>query len=212
MYFLNPTGAAVDYMHDGVLGYIDTPLQGNRRPDGVTWCADNGCFNDKRFDESRWWRWLEKNSYAAQTCIFATAPDVIGDHQATLKRSEPWLPRIRALGYPAAFVAQDGATPDNIPWDEFDALFIGGTDEFKLGDAAKDLIYAANNHSKWVHIGRVNSRRRYLAFAYMSYNGKPACHSCDGTKIVFAPSQNLPMILSWVDDFNSQASLFGGAR
>lgn len=202
IYFANPTQGTREHMLAGTLGYIDTPLQGNKRPDGVVWCADNGCFNSATFDEDRWWAWLERNSVDAGTCKFATAPDVVGDHEATLVRSLPWLPRIRALGYPAAFVAQDGATPGTVPWDEFDALFIGGTNDFKLGPDARDLIGAALDRGKWVHCGRVNSRSRYMAFAALG------CHSCDGTYLVFGPSVNLPKLLSWIRHRDESPELF----
>lgn len=46
---------------------------------------------------------------------------------ATLTRAEPMLPRIRATGYPAALVAQDGLEHHPVPWDLTDALFLGGT-------------------------------------------------------------------------------------
>lgn len=210
IYFANPTKGVIEHMLNGTLGYIDTPLQGNKRPSGVTWCADNGCFNDKTFDEQRWWRWLEKNSHDAPTCKFATAPDVLGDHEKTLERSRPWLKRIRQLGYPAAFVAQDGATVDNVPWEEFDALFVGGSNEFKLGEEAKELIIEAQNREKWVHVGRVNSRRRYLAFASLTArsDGEDPKASCDGTYLVFGPSVNLPKLLSWIEEHKNGYALF----
>ena len=103
MYFANPTTGTRDFMASGHLGYIDTPKQGNKRPAGVAWCADNGCFGNG-FAEDHWWAWLTRHADDAPTCVFATAPDVVGDAQATLEWSHPWLPRIRALGYPAAYV------------------------------------------------------------------------------------------------------------
>lgn len=202
MYFTNPTGGAVDYMLDGTLGFIDTPLQGNKRPAGVKhWCADNGCFNDKRFTESKWWEWLTRNAGNSATCAFATAPDVVGDHAATIERSRPWLPKIRNLGYPVAFVAQDGATPENLPWNDFDVLFIGGTDKFKLGTDGRACILAAKQRGMWVHVGRVNSRRRYRAFAALGVD------SADGTHIVFEPSVALPKILSWIEENKTQTAI-----
>lgn len=213
IYFANPTGSAINCMLDGRLGYIDTPLQGNKRPAGVVWCADNGCFNDATFDEDRWWRWLEKNAVDAATCKFATAPDVMGDHAATLIRSRPWLPKIRQLGYPAAFVAQDWATPETMPWDEFDALFVGGTTEFKLGPQARAVIIEAKKRGMWVHAGRVNSRRRYQHFAapIIADDGETilgGCDSCDGTYLVFGPDINLPKLLSWIEDHHRTPDLF----
>jgi hypothetical protein len=44
LYLANPCGnaAITAAMRAGHLGYIDTPKQGNTRPAGVLWCADNG--------------------------------------------------------------------------------------------------------------------------------------------------------------------------
>lgn len=191
LYFANPcTPLVVAAMRDDQLGYIDTPAQGNRRPEGVMWCADNGCFSDK-FDEAKWWEWLEANASAADTCLFAVAPDVVGDAVATLERSLPWLPRIRALGYPAAFVAQDGLEDLATPWDEFDVLFIGGSTEWKLGHHARNLVREAKRRGKDVHMGRVNSAKRYR------YAEAIGCDSADGTFLTYGPDVNLPRLLAW---------------
>lgn len=199
-------------MEAGVLGYIDTPAQGNRRPEGVTWCADNGCFSEK-FDEAKWWRFLEDNAYAAKDCLFAVAPDVVADAAATIERSAPWLPKIREMGYPAAFVAQDGlgihwngslyAGDLSVSWDSFDVLFIGGSTEWKLGDRARSLVAEAKRRGKWVHMGRVNSERRWR------YADAIGCDSVDGTFLTFGPETNLPKLLAWTRN-NGQDALFGG--
>ena len=90
LYFANPcTPQVVDSMRNGQLGYIDTPAQGNRRPVGVTWCADNGCFSKGYPGDDEWWAWLEANAGDSGTCLFAAAPDVVGDAAATLTRSLP---------------------------------------------------------------------------------------------------------------------------
>lgn len=188
-------------MAAGVLGFIDTPLQGNARPPGVTFCMDNGCFG-KGFDEGKWWEWLKSHAADAESCTFATAPDVVGDAAATLERSRPWLPRIRALGYPAAFVAQDGLTVDTTPWDEFDVLFIGGSTVWKLGAAARILVQTAKARGKHVHMGRVNSYRR---FRYAEAIG---CDSVDGTFLTFGPDTNLPRLEGWLSRFHSEPGLF----
>lgn len=202
-YFANPCGARViEAMQRGDLGFIDTPAQGNRRPEGVAWCADNGAFSDN-FDEGKWWRFLLDNAHAADTCLFAVAPDVVGDAAATMERSLPWLSKIRALGYPVALVAQDGLEDLEVPWNEFDVLFIGGTTTWKLGGQARHLIAEAKSQGKWVHMGRVNSEKRWR------YADAIGCDSCDGTFLTFGPDVNLPRLLAWTRN-NDQASLFGG--
>ena len=192
MYFANPCGPAVaQAMQAGELGFIDTPAQGNKRPAGVFWCADNGCFGKGYPGDAGWLRWLDRHA-ERDLCAFATAPDVVGDARATLERSLPHLPTIRELGYPAALVAQDGLESLEIPWDAFDALFIGGSTEWKLGIDAARLVLEARRRGKWVHMGRVNSRRRFR------YAASLGCDSTDGTFLVYGPTSNLPTLLSWV--------------
>lgn len=175
---------------------IDTPYQG-KGPSvraahalGVTWCADNGAFTD-RWDENTWWLWLLEQSHLAPTCAFATAPDVVGDAWRTLIRSRPWLHPIRRLGYPVAYVAQDGIDQHPIPWHDFDVLFLGGTTDWKLGPVARQVTADAIDRGKQVHMGRVNSERRY------EYARAIGCSSVDGTYLVFGPDQLLPGLLAW---------------
>ena len=200
LYFANPTGSpsVVVAMRDRLLGYIDTPAQGNRRPDGVTWCADNGRYGKGWPGADSWWAWL--SGMDPTGCAFATAPDVVGDADATLAESLPRLPRIRALGYPAALVAQDGLESLDVPWDAFDVLFIGGTTEWKLGAHARDLARQAKAHEKRVHMGRVNSARR------LRYATDIGCDTCDGTFLTFGPDVNLPKLLSWLHPTLMEAS------
>lgn len=212
LYFANPCGdAVIAAMVAGELGLIDTPGQRKTTETnaahaaGVTWCADNGAFSD-RFDETKWWRFLVKNSKHAATCAFAVAPDVVGDAVATLERSRPWLGPIRRLGYPVAFVAQDGSEVAGlIPWDEFDVLFIGGTDDFKLGPAAREVVRRAKDRGKAVHMGRVNSAER---FRYALFIG---CDSVDGTFLTFGPDTNLPRLRRW-HGVLGQGDLLGGVQ
>lgn len=180
---------------DALLVFIDTPAQGNRRPPGVTWCADNSVFGEGWRGYDWWFRWLTRNSPDAGRCLFATAPDALCDHQRSYRRADPWLDRVRNLGYPVAWVAQNGATlrPGSIPWDRFDCLFVGGDDEWKLGPTALRLAYEAKARSKWVHVGRVNSRRRFLQFDLTGL-----VDSVDGTYVTFGPRKNAPTLLQWV--------------
>lgn len=168
---------------------MNTPDMGHRLSPNVIWAADNGRFNapDKYSDE-RYLAWLDKQN--RETCLFATAPDVVGDAEATLALSCPMLNRLRDHGYKAAFVAQDGL--DEPPWDEFDALFVGGTTAWKLGASVPRLVRQANERGKWTHMGRVNSYRRFRLAALIG------CDSADGTFLKFGPDKNLPRLLDWL--------------
>jgi len=204
LFYGNPTGNAAVHaaIQRGDIGFIDTPKQRNHRPPGVRWCADNGCFGNG-FDPDQWWAWLEANA-GDPLCAFATAPDVVGDARATLHRSLPWLPRIRDLGYRAAFVAQDGSErrADAPPWPILDVLFIGGTTAWKLGAHARKLVAEAHARGKHVHMGRVNTAKRYR------YAHAIGCHSCDGTALTFGPDRNLPIILGATRRAHDQPALF----
>jgi hypothetical protein len=194
LYFTNPSKATMPHIMTGELGFIDTPRQGNRRPIGVTWCADNGAFSDK-FNEKQWWTWLSNQTADADQCLFAVAPDVMLDPDATLERSKPYLPKMRALGYPAAYVAQDGQQQSTMPWGDMDALFIGGSTEWKFSDDVRGLVDEAHEHCIHVHLGRVNSKKRYDYARHELGAG-----SVDGTFIVYGPEINLPRLLKWIRD------------
>jgi hypothetical protein len=201
-YFANPSTPRVrDAMATGLIDCIETPKQGNRPVDGATWCADNGCFGKGYPGDDEWYAWLESNADRASACLFAVAPDVVGDAAATLDRSAPWLARIRALGYPAALVAQNGLEDLEVPWDDFDVLFIGGDTEWKLGRHARALTTEAKSRGKWVHMGRVNSEKR------LRYADAIGCDSADGTHVAFGPDQNLPNVLAWLRGVNGQGVL-----
>lgn len=175
------------------IGVMMTPKSGMRLERTLRypiWAADNDCFSPKRvFDLDRYLSWLEAMSPAAGTCLFATAPDVVADAEATWERSREVLPRIRGLGYRAALVAQDGMEETRVKWSAFDCLFIGGTTAWKLSEAAFGLIREAKARGKTVHMGRVNSRRRLLLAASVG------CDSADGTVLAFGPDKRLPQLL-----------------
>jgi hypothetical protein len=156
------------------VGVLHTPRHFSADVGGLDEAADNGCFGT--FDERRFRRYLKR--LAGRPVRFITAPDVVGNHAATLAFWPLWLPVIRSHGLPAAFVVQDGATVEAIPWDECDAVFVGGTTAFKMGSVARSIIAEAKRRDKWVHMGRVNSRRR------IQYASDVGCDSVDGSGFV----------------------------
>jgi hypothetical protein len=177
--------------------------------DFACWAADNGQYTKKPNSaptDAEWLSWLESATAELDrnTCLFATAPDVltvididgeavvVGDAAATLERSRPLFAKIRALGLPAALVAQDGLEDLEVPWDEFDVLFIGGSTEWKVGPGAARLIAEAQIRGKGVHVGRVNSGKRYTYCADLGVD------SVDGTYLAYGPEKNLPNLVKWV--------------
>jgi hypothetical protein len=132
---------------------------------------------------------------AGDNLLFVTAPDVPFDWHATLKLSRPWLARIRGLG--AALVAQEGMTPDSIPWDDFDCLFIGGDDVFKESGLIRRTYREAKRRRKWVHMGRVNGLRRLLLaldFGVDSVDGTYLLHEARKGRAWEAPHE----VVGWL--------------
>lgn len=162
------------------------------------WAADNGRFaQPDRWVAGDWLEWAAGLRRYRDRCLFMVAPDFVGNAAATLELSLPYLPTIRQLGYPAAFVSQNGATLDMVPWELTDVLFIGGNDEWKFCDASVQLIHEARRRGKWVHNGRVNTLRRMRATAALNVD------SADGTYLKYGPDVNWPKLCGYLDQVNT---------
>lgn len=175
------------------------------------WAADNGAFTKsaKGFDEAKFRVMLKREHLKDQagSCLFVVAPDklvvlpdgvVVGDARGTLNQFPAWAADIRDAGFPVALVAQNGLESmlHDVPWGLVDVLFIGGSTEWKLSDAARCCAVEARARGKMVHMGRVNSFRRMARAAEMM------CDTADGTFLMFGPKTNLPRLLTWLDMLN----------
>jgi hypothetical protein len=162
------------------------------------WAMDNGAFSG--FDEGAFVRMLEEFSGSCG-CLFVTAPDVVADAAATLKRWPFWSRLIRGLGFKPAFVAQDGLTTDRIPWDEIGTLFIGGSTAYKESTDVLALCGYAKAQGIWTHWGRVNGKRRYEMAL------RSGCDSFDGSGFSKWPNTNIPKVGQWDDEIAAQPHL-----
>lgn len=142
--------------------------------------VDNDCFGD-RFDPNAWCRLLDHVAPYAGGCLFAAVPDVVGDHLRTLDRWHLWHREVSDRGLLPAFVCQNGSTPDDVPWPDARAVFIGGNDTWKLSRWAGAHIAAAKARGRWTHIGRVNGRRRWTSASVLG------AQSVDGTLVRHGP-------------------------
>lgn len=175
--------------YDSTMGVIHTMAQGWTKPHhgiyrsrlgrGVYWCLDNGMFTEK-FIQEYWIAKIEALSQYKNTCLFIVIPDVIGDCKSTLAQFSHYRSMVK--DFPVALVSQDGIKEHAkyIPWNDFDCLFVGGSDEHKLGKEGAWIIQEAKKRNKWVHVGRVNSPSRILKFWQAD--------SWDGTHLGFMPS------------------------
>jgi len=202
------------------LGCLIVPGEGNDPFKGQAWAADNGAFSG--FDPEAFVLMLErlrKVEYSHRSCLFVAAPDVVGDYKRTLAKFSRWATVIRAFGFPVAFVAQNGITPEQVPWIEFDCLFIGGSKqcnsclwiqpiadrgkhcpkchrklvEWKLSAEAETLARIAKGYRKWVHMGRVNSFKR------VHHAIRIGCDSLDGTTFTKWSDKYIPLGIAWVE-------------
>lgn len=178
------------------LGVMVTPNMGNRVDDRWPYFAcDNGCFAEtagRPFNLDRFLDWL--GGHPREGCLFAVAPDVVGDWAATVARATPVLPRIRAMGFPAAVVLQNGVAGGDVDWDGCDAVFVGGDNAFKYSSLVAGLCADAKTRGKWVHVGRVNSLAR------LRWCRAIQADSADGTYVGFGPDVNLPKVGRWLFD------------
>lgn len=202
LYLATPSSELVrDMIRAQRLGQMVTPRSGDRLVDGATWALDNGCFT-AQWSEDRWRRTLERLA-GEPNCKFAVVPDVVGDATATDELWSEHSATVRRYGYRAAYVTQNGCR--SIP-DDADAVFAGGDNAWKLGKQNTALIAEAKRRGLWCHMGRVNGLRRLRFARDAGYD------SVDGTKIAFAPDQNLPILLGWLSRLNDEQQLFGGVH
>ncbi len=122
----------------------------------------------------------------------ADAPTHLPLVVCTLRLFRAWHPVLKAKNLPVALVAQDGQERLPVPWNDIDALFLGGTTEWKLGNEAMGLAVEAKARGKWLHMGRVNSRTRIMLAASWR------CDSVDGSGFSCWPDTRIPKGLRWI--------------
>lgn len=179
------------------LGVLLVPASGNTPRTaldlGLPWAADNAAFSG--FDPAAFCGLLARIG-GRPGCRFVACPDVVGNAGATFDLFRVWAPVLRAVGVPVALVAQDGLDEFGVPWDEIDALFVGGSTDWKLGRAAASLTREAKARGLWVHMGRVNTRFR------VRYAHGLGCDSIDGSGFSRWPDQRVPAALRWLAELD----------
>jgi hypothetical protein len=139
------------YGHD--FWQLRTPLTNYARAN-VPYGLDNGCF--KSFDRKAWMRLVEQAH--EDRAIFVCLPDVVGEAQRTVELFHIFADDLSEL--PRCLVLQDGIENVTIPWESLRAVFIGGSDAFKISPRALNAARTAKMLGKWVHVGRVNTAKR----------------------------------------------------
>lgn len=173
------------------LGHLLTPNNrnsvGSILATGLSWAVDNGAF--RGFDSGSFRRLLARVAGRSRL-LWIVCPDKVADARETLRLFDQWQPEVARAG-PVAFVGQDGQEDLDVSWDRFACLFIGGSTEWKLSNAAHDLATEAKRHGKWVHLGRVNSRRR------LRYAWSMRADSTDGSSASMFGDKYIHRYLRW---------------
>jgi hypothetical protein len=165
-------GRKMDQHRDYIAGQLLTPLT-RYSNFGGTFAIDNGAFSG--FDATAFKNLLAREDTHRTKCLFVTIPDVVGSARRTL---EIWRHRAKfAQHWPAALVAQDGIEDMEIPWGDMATVFIGGRDPWKDSQAALDIVKTAKALAVHVHVGRVNTAKRFRLFA------EAGADTCDGSGI-----------------------------
>lgn len=141
-----------------------------QQPDAY-FSIDNGFF--AKCDPNGFRALLKREWERRDLCRFVTAPDIVANARRTLELFDHWYDEL--CHWNIALVAQDGLEDLPIDWKVIDAVFIGGSTDWKLSKHAADIIKTAKAMGKWVHAGRVNSPARF------EYFEKLGADSIDGT-------------------------------
>lgn len=152
-----------------IAGQLLTPLTRYRRCDDV-FGIDNGGFTGAKIEG---FTKIIKNQWEfKEQCLFAAVPDKVENHKETLAMWNDY--QHIADGYKKAFVIQDGFDewPSNA-----DAIFLGGSTNFKDSYEDEQIVKSALKNDMHVHIGRVNTIERFYHFHELGAN------TCDGSGV-----------------------------
>lgn len=156
------------------VGQLLTPLTRYRlRDPSKPWAIDNGGFAG--LDLPALMALLGREAHHKDRCLFVTVPDIVASARRTLELFEHFKDKFD--GWKKALACQDGQEHMPIPWKEIDAVFIGGSTNWKCSESAAQIIRTAKALDKWVHVGRVNGPDRWQHFQDIGAD------SADGTGI-----------------------------
>jgi hypothetical protein len=138
-------------------GQLRTPLTAYGLS-GKQYGLDNGCFS--KFEAKTWRRLLNEAKLQDEynQPEFVCAPDIVSDSRRTLELFDMFYDEIKPLK--VCLVLQDGIGNFAIDWQRVDAVFVGGSDAFKISNEAINACKVAKMLGKWVHVGRVNTVER----------------------------------------------------
>jgi hypothetical protein len=152
--------------YEGRIGHLYSPgAQPKNSYSFFPYALDNGAYgafkNAREWDENGWRALLAWAAAQPSPPLWALAPDVVQNRDATLRMWDRFSPVLRLMGLRSAFAVQDGMQFADVPTDDC-VLFLGGSTEWKLTAIAP---WCARFPGR-VHIGRVNTGKRLKICAH----------------------------------------------
>ena len=139
---------------------------------GHAFAIDNGAYSGFKADAFK--SLLFRQNEHREHCLFVVCPNVVGSSRRTLEIFNEFACQLER--WPVALAAQDGVDDLPIPWRLIEAIFIGGSTEWKMSKSALDVCKTARILGKHVHVGRVNTIARFRHF-------KDHADTCDGSGV-----------------------------
>lgn len=136
--------------------------EGVLRTEGFPYCLDNGAWT--AFVQERPWNsraFVDALRQFGPRADFVVVPDIVLGGDASLQRSQLWLPHVLRHTPRALLAVQNGMTPDMIRrlLNERVGIFVGGDTEWKERTMFT-WAQLARETGAYCHVGRVNTARR----------------------------------------------------
>lgn len=138
---------------------------GRLRAEGFPYALDNGAWTafsqGRPFDDRAFVLALRKLGSGADWTVI---PDIVAGGPASLEMSLRWMRQVLDESPRALLAVQDGMTTDDVrPFlGDRVGIFVGGSTDWKLATLPV-WCELGREVGCWVHVGRVNTRKRILA-------------------------------------------------
>jgi hypothetical protein len=148
-------------------------------------------FWEKR-GETAWLKMLDKIPQSKPP-MWILLPDVVADWEATIERAWKYRNEVVSRGFRIAIALQNGADDKSVFDFSPDAIFVGGTTEWKWANAGR-IARVYGRTGIWTHLARCNGRKRILYSRMLGYD------SADGTGLCRFTNSTLPKVLRGLRD------------
>lgn len=180
---LTGTRSTIEMLRSSGWGVLVTPDTGRRTlPGCIRIAMDNGAWGahvgKREWNKDLFMKVAWSVGPRADWCV---VPDVVGDAEASWKRTLEWMDWCLTVFQKVLIAVQDGMEAwESLPFSGRVGIFVGGSTEWKL----RTLDHwgrEAKRCGAWLHVGRVNSAKRIASCAAVGAD------SFDGNSSVLFP-------------------------